>query len=115
MTKRILPSQFNRVAQFEKQGNTTTGAGVNIPKPQFAFTLHYAPVTRSLTQQYLAQQVSNADTIVIAIRHNPKVSQNMLVKIDGTEYEISSLSANDQFDINAYDYLTLTANNEVGV
>lgn len=34
----------------------------------------------------------------------------MLVKIDGTEYEISSLSANDQFDINAYDCLTLTAN-----
>jgi len=62
----------------------------------------------------LAQQNGESDTIVIVIRHNAKVLEGQVVTLNGTQYDIVRISADENFGFNHYDFLTLRKHKKVG-
>ena len=76
---RYLPSDFRFKADFGTYQSTPNKfTGVSVPKFVKQFTLHYKPHTRTLNQEYLAQQNGETDTKVIVIRHNAKVVEGQV-------------------------------------
>lgn len=76
---RYLPSDFRFKADFGAYQSTPNKfTGVSVPKFVKQFTLHYKPHTRTLNQEYLAQQNGESDTRVIVIRHNAKVIEGQV-------------------------------------
>lgn len=108
MVKRILPSQFNKIAQFGTVKNTENdNTGDYDTEFVSDFSLHVLPSKRSITQQYQVIGTELEDTVVIVIRHNPKVTKSLKVIYAGRTYDILDISQDDSFNINAYDYLTM--------
>lgn len=82
--------------------------GVNVMGFVDEFTLHYAKINLTLSQRYGVAGSTLEHSTVIAIRHNPKVKEPMLVKLaDGVTYSITNISANND-DYISYDLLTLS-------
>lgn len=101
------PAKFSKRAEFGKNKlvhNPNTGANVS----QFVtvFTLWCMPYTRSIYQQIMLTP-EQLDQPVIIVRHNPKISADMLVKYNGVQYTITNISPDDSNTPIAYDYLTL--------
>lgn len=112
---RYLPSDFRFKADFGiYQSTPNKFTGVNVPKFVKQFTLHYKPHTRTLNQEYLAQQNDETDTKVIVIRHNAKVVKGQVAVLNGTQYDIVRVSPNENFGLNRYDFLTLRKRKKVG-
>ena len=96
---RYLPSDFRFKADFGiYQSTPNKFTGVSVPKFVKQFTLHYKPHTRTLNQEYLAQQNGETDTKVL----------------NGTQYDIVRVSPNENFGLNRYDFLTLRKHKKVG-
>lgn len=82
--------------------------GVNVMNFVDEFTLHYAKINLTLSQRYGVAGSTLEHSTVIAIRHNSKVKEPMLVKLaNGETYSITNISANND-DYISYDLLTLT-------
>lgn len=82
--------------------------GVNVSGFVDEFTLHYAKINLTLSQRYGVAGSTLEHSTVIAIRHNSKVKEPMLVKLaDGATYSITNISANND-DYISYDLLTLS-------
>lgn len=112
---RYLPSDFRYKADFGTYQSTPNKfTGVSVPKFVKQFTIHYKPHTRTLNQEYLAQQNGESDTIVIVIRHNAKVLEGQVVTLNGTQYDIVRISPDENFGFNHYDFLTLRKHKKVG-
>ena len=112
---RYLPSDFRFKADcgtYQSTPNKFTG--VSVPKFVKQFTLHYKPHTRTLNQEYLAQQNGETDTRVIIIRHNAKVIEGQVAVLNGAQYDIVRVSPNENFGLNHYDFLTLRKHKKVG-
>ena len=81
--------------------------GVNTNEPVKLFDLHYAKVNLTIMQRYGTTGSTLEHSTVIAIRHNTKVTEPMIVTLaDGIEYKITNISSNDDNYI-SYDLLTL--------
>lgn len=94
-------------AQFGSIKNRENLMGVNIPTFVDEFTLHYAKVNLTIMQRYGTTGTTLQHSTIIAIRHNPKVKEPMLVRLaDGITYSITNISANSDNYI-SYDLLTL--------
>lgn len=109
------PTDFRHKAEFgayESVPNQFTG--VSVPKFVSKFTLHYKPHTRTLNQQYLAISAGESESRVIVIRHNPKVVEGQAVRLNGTVYNISKVSPDENFGLNRYDFVTLKKSEKVG-
>lgn len=88
--------------------------GVTIPKFKELMTLHYAKIKLTLNQRYGVTGSNLQHAVIIAVRHNNKLSSKMQVKLaDGITYSISEISSNDD-DYISYDLLTLHKVNKVG-
>lgn len=112
---RYLPSDFRFKADFGNYQSTPNKfTGVSVPKFVKQFMLHYKPHTRTLNQEYLAQQNGETDTKVIVIRHNAKVVEGQVAVLNGTQYDIVRVSPNENFGLNRYDFLTLRKRKKVG-
>ena len=99
---RYLPSDFRFKADFgtyQSTPNKFTGVSVH---------------TRTLNEEYLAQQNGESDTRVIVIRHNAKVIEGQVAVLNGTQYDIVRVSPNENFGLNRYDFLTLRKHKKVG-
>lgn len=97
-------------ARFGSMGNRENAMGVNAPGFVDEFTLHYAKVNLTIMQRYGTAGSTLEHSTIIAIRHNEKVKQPMLVKLaDGNTYSITNISANNDSYI-SYDLLTLELN-----
>lgn len=108
MTKRILPSQFNKVVQFgtvDSVENDNTGDYSS--EFVFQFSLHAYPSKRTISQQYQIVGTFLEDTTIIVIRHNEQVNKSLQVKYNGQIYDIVDISQDDSLNINSYDYLTI--------
>jgi len=82
--------------------------GVNVKGPVEVFKLHYAKVNLTIMQRYGTTGSTLEHSTIIAIRHNPKVTEPMLVTLaDGITYQITNISANNDNYI-SYDLLTLS-------
>lgn len=103
----IQPYSLNKKAYFGKNKlvhNPNTGA--NVTKFVDLFTLWCCPYTRPISQQ-ISLTPEQLDQPVIIVRHNVKISIDMLVKYNETQYTITNISSDDSNKIIAYDYLTL--------
>lgn len=82
--------------------------GVNVSGFVEEFILHYAKINLSISQRYGTAGSTLEHSTIIAIRHNPKVKEPMLVKLaNGVTYSITNISASND-DYISYDLLTLT-------
>lgn len=115
MAKQYLPSDFNKKVEFGTVKSTTNpNTGANIFAFVPSFTLHYKPHTRTLNQQYLAIQASLSDTKVIVIRHNKNVTEALKVRLNKVVYDIVSISPDENFGFNKYDFVTIRKSTKVG-
>lgn len=82
--------------------------GVNVSGFVEELILHYAKINLSISQRYGIAGSTLEHSTIIAIRHNDKVREPMLVKLaDGVIYSITNISTN-QDDYLSYDLLTLS-------
>lgn len=94
-------------AQFGSIKSHQNKMGVNVMGFVDEFTLHYAKINLTLSQRYGTAGSTLEHSTIIAIRHNDKVREPMLVKLaDGITYSITNISANRDNYI-SYDLLTL--------
>ena len=94
--KQYKPTDFRNKAEFgayESVPNQFTG--ISVPKFVPKFTLHYK-------------------SRVIVIRHNSKVVEGQAVRLNGTVYNISKVSPDENFGLNRYDFVTLKKSEKVG-
>ncbi|WP_461241094.1 phage head closure protein [Paucilactobacillus sp. N302-9] len=102
------PYQFNKIAEFgDVESKMNEFSGVNVDTLVTKFKLHYAPVRRTLTQKYELMNTSLEDTIVIAVRHSPRVNEDLFVKLDNVQYKIMDISSDDSDMYVTYDLLTV--------
>jgi SPP1 family predicted phage head-tail adaptor len=107
-TDRYQPYQFRKIADFGAiKSVSDPQTGVNVPTFVKQFRLHYAPIKRTLTQQYELVGTELQDTIIIAIRHNKDVQESMQVQIKDMAYTILNLSLDESNSYITYDFLTL--------
>lgn len=112
---KYLPSDFRYKADFGTyQSAPNKFTGVSVPTFVKKFTLHYKPHTRTLNQEYLAQQNGETDTKVIVIRHNSKVTEGQVAVLNGVQYDIVRVSSDENFGLDCYDFLTLRKRKKVG-
>lgn len=104
----INPLEFNDRVEFGNYQtviNETNGNTENVFVKAFSRWFGYRQQT--LNQQYtlLGNKISN--TKVIAIRHDPQVTEQMIAKIRNVEFNIISISADDRLARDTYDLITL--------
>lgn len=77
--------------------------------PHFAslFTVWAGIKTRSIPQQYTIYGTDLQDTIILIVRHNPKIVAGQKIRMAGTIYEIVLKSPDETFNLNPYDLLTI--------
>ena len=80
-------------AKFGVPAETENAMGVTISGFKELFTLHYAKIQLTFNQRYGALGTSLQYTIIIAVRHNPKIKQPMFVKLS-EDNTLSFLASN---------------------
>ena len=106
--------QMRHKAVFGLSDEQENAMGVTIPKFKELMTLHYAKIKLTLNQRYGVTGSNLQHAVIIAVRHNNKLSSKMQVKLaDGFTYSISEISSNDD-DYISYDLLTLHRVNKIG-
>lgn len=103
----VQPYSLNKKAEFganKMVHNPNTGA--NISQFVTMFTLWCAPYTRAISQQ-ITLTPEQLDQPIIIVRHNSKITNDMLVKYDNKQYAIVNISPDDGNKIIAYDYITI--------
>ncbi|QXG58275.1 phage head closure protein [Lacticaseibacillus casei] len=103
--KNYAIARLNKVAEIGKTVSHKTGAGINIPVFEATGTLFYGSYNRTVTQTYQITGTAIEDTIAIVVRHSDVLDKTVLVKLNGTVYQIQSIAYDD--DPNAFDVVTL--------
>lgn len=75
-------------------------------------TVHCGNYSMSASQTISLAGSTIQDTVMIVVRHNPKLQQYKEAKYNDIEYTVSNWSLDDE--INAYDLITLTKKNSHG-
>lgn len=104
--KKYNISRLKHVASFGEydcKENEFTGMTEDVFKP--LFTKRFGYVSMNMALQYAVTGGKQVDTLTIAVRHDDRVTDKIVIKIDNTEYRVVARSIDD--DINAYDVLTL--------
>lgn len=102
------PSDFNHKANFGTVKTVQNPDNGSMKKTFVkAFSLWYAPKTRTLNQQYQLQGTSLENTKVIVVRHNPEVEAIKAVQIGDTMYDLVGYSPDESNTYNTYDFVTL--------
>lgn len=112
---KLKPSDLNQRIQIGTTKDVLDESG-NFYSPQFLpeLTLWCAPRTRTLTQQYQIMKTELEDTILVVIRHNPKVNDGYVAKYRGELYDIVAVSDDESNQLITYDIITLRKIKKVG-
>lgn len=107
-TMKLKPSDFNRRITFGKTKDKLDKSGnFYVPKLIPELSLWCAPRIRTLNQQYQIMKTELEDTIIVAIRHNPKINETYNAEYRDELYNIVSISTDDTNQTFAYDFITL--------
>lgn len=102
------PSDFNHKADFGTVKTVQNPDNGSMKKTFVkAFSLWYAPKTRTLNQQYQIQGTALENTKVIVVRHNPAVEAIKAVQIGDVMYDLVGYSPDESNNYNTYDFVTL--------
>ncbi|GAP01410.1 head-tail joining protein [Fructobacillus fructosus] len=103
------PSDFNKIVRLGSIESVPNEINGNLMETFVEdMKLHYAPKTRTMTQQYTLLGTKLEDTILIVIRHNSAVQDKMLAQLpDNKYYEIVGISPDESNNIIKYDIVTL--------
>jgi len=102
------PSDMNLKVDFTTIKTVTSPVnGSQVKKPVVLFTKHGAFKTRSLNQQYQVEGTSLSDTLVIGVRHDPKIFKTLGVTVKGINYTIEDISPDETNHYIAFDLLTV--------
>lgn len=104
----INPLEFNERCEFgvnttvisKNNGNRTTEF-----QPKFARWFGWR--TQTFNQQYALLGVTKTVTKQIAVRHDPAITPDMMVRIDGVIYRFVLFSPDNRSMRETYDLLTL--------
>lgn len=105
---KLKPSDFNHRIVFGKTKDELDESGnFYVPTLIPELSLWCAPRTRTLNQQYQIMKTELEDTIIVVIRHNPKVNESYEAEYRNEFYDIVSISTDDTNQTFAYDFITL--------
>ena len=110
---RYSPYAMRNKADFYTIGERSSTSGVTITDRVKSFTLHYAQIKITLNQRFYSTGQSLKGTVIIAIRHNAKVTETMQVKLSDGFYSIYDISRGYD-DYISYDLITLKEIDKVG-
>ncbi|WP_444752416.1 phage head closure protein [Pediococcus pentosaceus] len=113
---KFKPSDFNHRIVFGKTKDELDESGnfyVTTLVPELS--LWCAPRTRTLNQQYQIMKTELEDTIIVVVRHNPKINESYEVEYQNENYDIVSISTDDTNKTFAYDFVTLKKVKKAGV
>lgn len=115
-TMKFKPSDFNHKITFRKTKDKLDESG-NFYTPTILseLSLWCAPRTRTLNQQYQIMKTELEDTIIVVVRHNPKINESYEVEYQNKNYDIVSISTDDTNKTFAYDFVTLKKVKKAGV
>ncbi|MFT8557890.1 phage head closure protein [Liquorilactobacillus hordei] len=109
MATKYTPSQMAKTADFGSVKSVQNKfSKAYIPTFVKQFTLHYAPVKRTLTQTIMLAETTLADSKIIAVRHNPKLEESMKVQIGKDTYSIEDISIDETNEYITYDFVTIS-------
>lgn len=112
-------SRLNHLIEFgvaEPVDSDTIGGSRPVFRPQQ--TLHCAFYQRSQNQQYALVGTDLEDTIVVAVRSQYRVNDQMLAQLDGDDsitYQIVTISRDESHAVTRYDLITLKDVNGGGI
>lgn len=101
------PYQFNKKCEFGTIKNDYLPNGNKVKRFVPDFSCHYMSWKRSITQDNSIYGTDLADTKMIVIRHNLKVSTEIKCKISEVVYDVAIDNVDDSNAYITYDILTL--------
>lgn len=105
--QKFKPSDFNQKISFCSTENVQDDNGNYSEELVPVISLWCMPHNRSLNQQYQIMDTALSDTVMVVVRHNPKINDTYVVKYQGNQYEVVSISSDESNQILTYDYITL--------
>lgn len=105
------PFQMSHIAEFIDPSAVTyvknkRGMEVAVPKP--GMKLHFAYVNQTISQKYQTLGTEYEDSRIIAVQHNPSLTESMQCKIGDQKYSVLNVSVNDSTYL-SYDLVTIKA------
>lgn len=109
MAKQLFkPSDLNKKVDFTTVKTVISPInGSSVKKPVTLFTKKGAIRRRTLNQQYQAIGTTVEDSIVIGVRHDDAINKTMGVTLDGVNYKILDISADESNNYLTYDLITI--------
>lgn len=113
MSKKFLHSQFNKRVHFGIIKPVLNEASGDYEE-SFVETFEvWAMIQhRSLSLEYKISGTTLDGTILVVVRHNDKLTDQLKAKLNGVMYNISNISP-DNSNYMSYDYITLKQYEEV--
>lgn len=114
IARKFLPSLFNKkiqVGTIKSVENDNTGDYDETFVPKM--TLSAYPQKRSINQTYKLLNTDFEDSIVLIVRHNSALNNQLKVIYNGDQYDIINISSDDSLNYMAYDYLTVKFSKKV--
>lgn len=104
--KKYAVSRLNKLATFGGLSDPVPNQN-GVPRQTFVpqFTAYCGSYTRTLAIAYQVVGTDLEDTVAIVVRHDSRVTDQLMVRLDGVLYRIVSVAADD--DINAFDVVTM--------
>lgn len=101
-------SRLNHIVEFGVSELVDDGS-INGTTRQFTpqLKLHCAIYQRSMSQQYQLIGTKLMNTIVIAVRSQYKVNDQLLARFEGKVYRIVTISRDQSHNLPRYDLITL--------
>lgn len=105
--KTYQPYQMNHKASFGNYENVKTRTGIIRQRFKEIAKLHYAVVNQTINQKYDTLGSKYQDSRIIAIQHNPRITDELSCQINGKTYSILDVSAGHDTYV-SYDLVTIS-------
>lgn len=96
------------VAFTETKTVTSPVNGSQVKKPVTVFTKKAGYRRRTINQTYSIQGTSLQDSILIGVRHDPRINKLLGVTLKGVNYKIETISPDETNTYIKFDLITLS-------
>ncbi|CAM2773046.1 phage head closure protein [Fructilactobacillus fructivorans] len=112
MAKKLLYSSFNKkITVGVPKTVTNENNGNTYESFESKFQLWACPYRRSMPTRYNLLGTEWQDTITLIVKHDERITGNLLIKYGDTLYKLVDYSPDEGNGFMNYDYLTLEAKN----